>query len=214
MLTRAEKISQTKKRNFLLGITKPTCYWKGRKRSEETKQKIRLTLKDTQLSDETKNKISDSLKKAYKEGRKLPVRVVSKTSFRKGNIPWNKDVKGLHLSPKTEFKNGQQSKENNVNWKGGITKINRLIRRMKEFKDWRSAIYKRDNYTCQKCFLKKEVSGKLHPHHIYMLYKIIEEENIKTSQEARECKRLWDIKNGITYCKDCHFNYHGLTKRR
>jgi len=26
--------------------------------------------------------------------------------FKKGNKPWNKNLKGLHLSPKTEFKNG------------------------------------------------------------------------------------------------------------
>jgi 3D (Asp-Asp-Asp) domain-containing protein len=30
-------------------------------------------------------------------------------SFPKGNKPWNKDVKGIHLSPNTEFKKGQVS---------------------------------------------------------------------------------------------------------
>ena len=30
----------------------------------------------------------------------------NKTSFKSGNIPWNKDEKGIHLSPKSEFKKG------------------------------------------------------------------------------------------------------------
>ena len=30
------------------------------------------------------------------------------TSFRKGHQPWNKGVKGLHLSPETESKKGQK----------------------------------------------------------------------------------------------------------
>ena len=30
-----------------------------------------------------------------------------KTEFKKGNIPWNKNLKGIHLSPKSEFKKGQ-----------------------------------------------------------------------------------------------------------
>ena len=33
----------------------------------------------------------------------------NKTSFKKGHIPWNKGIKGIHLSPVTEFKKGQKS---------------------------------------------------------------------------------------------------------
>lgn len=28
--------------------------------------------------------------------------------FKKGHIPWNKNIKGLHLSPDTEFKKGEK----------------------------------------------------------------------------------------------------------
>lgn len=41
--------------------------------------------------------------------------------FEKGNIPWNKDLKGIHLSPDTEWKEGQYAGENHYNWKGGIS---------------------------------------------------------------------------------------------
>ena len=33
----------------------------------------------------------------------------NKTSFPKGNIPWNKGKKGIHLSPASEFKKGRKS---------------------------------------------------------------------------------------------------------
>ena len=36
----------------------------------------------------------------------------NKTSFKKGQPPWNKGKKGIHLSPKTEFKKGRKS----INW--------------------------------------------------------------------------------------------------
>ena len=36
--------------------------------------------------------------------------------FKKGNIPWNKDLKGIHLSPKSEFAKGR------IPWHTGLTK--------------------------------------------------------------------------------------------
>jgi hypothetical protein len=41
-------------------------------------------------------------------------------TFEKGHIPWNKDLKGIHLSPTTEFKKGQKVGQDNNFWKGGI----------------------------------------------------------------------------------------------
>ena len=32
----------------------------------------------------------------------------NKTSFKKGHIPWNKGMKGIHTSPETEFKKGER----------------------------------------------------------------------------------------------------------
>lgn len=45
---------------------------------------------------------------------------MNKTTFKKGNIPWNKGKKGIHLSKKSEFKKGCKA----INWKpiGTITK--------------------------------------------------------------------------------------------
>ena len=43
----------------------------------------------------------------------------NQTSFKKNHIPWNKDKKGIHLSPQSEFKKGQKG----INWMpfGSIT---------------------------------------------------------------------------------------------
>ena len=40
--------------------------------------------------------------------------------FPKGNIPWNKGLKSIHLSKKSEFKPGEKAGNKNNTWKGGI----------------------------------------------------------------------------------------------
>lgn len=59
-------------------------------------------------SDEWKAKISA----ANKGVRRNPA-----CEFRKGNVPWNKDMKGIHLSPETEFKKGSLHGQAARNWK-------------------------------------------------------------------------------------------------
>lgn len=39
--------------------------------------------------------------------------------FKKGQEPWNKGMKGIRLSPDTEFKKGITTMENHPSWKGG-----------------------------------------------------------------------------------------------
>jgi hypothetical protein len=40
-------------------------------------------------------------------------------SFKKGHRPWNAGLKGIHLSPSTEFKQGETTGANHPSWKGG-----------------------------------------------------------------------------------------------
>ncbi len=42
------------------------------------------------------------------------------TAFKKGNEPWNKDLKGIHLSPASEFKKRQHVGKEHASWKGGV----------------------------------------------------------------------------------------------
>ena len=50
---------------------------------------------------------------SYLIGNKFAVgQKPNKTCFKKGSQAWNKGIKGLHLSPTTEFKKGQRG----INW--------------------------------------------------------------------------------------------------
>ena len=81
-------------------------------------------------------------------------------------------------------------------WKGGITSKNELARKGKEFRLWRKSVFKRDNYTCQKCGKRSKAGDRinLHPHHI---------KNFSDYIELR-----FVIDNGITFCEKCHRKFH------
>jgi len=87
------------------------------------------------------------------------------------------------------------------NWKGGISSLRDRIYKSFKFRQWRSDIFTRDNYTCQKCGQK---GTKLNAHHIKPFSQIIKENNIKDVEDALNCEELWNINNGITLCEKCH----------
>lgn len=74
---------------------------------------------------------------------------------------------------------------------GRRSSLNKIARGSNAYKEWRTAVYKRDDYTCQKC----RTRGKeLHPHHI---------KPFATHPELR-----YEIANGITLCAQCHRKEH------
>lgn len=50
---------------------------------------------------------------------------MSDTRFQKGNCPWNKGVKGIHLSPKTQWKKGCESNRKLPLWSVTVRHRNR-----------------------------------------------------------------------------------------
>lgn len=76
-------------------------------------------------------------------------------------------------------------------WKGGISSESQLARTNKEFKDWRTNVFERDNYTCQVC---GQWGGKLEAHHLQNF--------------AQYLKSRTDVNNGITLCYNCHRSFH------
>ena len=77
------------------------------------------------------------------------------------------------------------------NYKGGITDDNKIIRNSTSYKYWRTSVFKRDDYTCQKCGL---FGGELNAHHL---------KHFATHPELRT-----ELSNGITLCKTCHKKEH------
>ena len=51
----------------------------------------------------------------------------TKTVFKKGHVTWNKNKKGIHLSPNSEFKPGQLTMNKHPSWKGGVQNIKKNV---------------------------------------------------------------------------------------
>ena len=120
----------------------------------------------------------------------------------------NKNKLG-YITPKEtreKMRNSAHKGKDHHNWKDGITKIEKAIRRLPEYDNWRYGVFGRDNYTCRDC---GQHGGDLEGHHDPKTFaQIIQENNIKTIGDALKCKELWDIENGVTLCVDCHKKRH------
>lgn len=161
---------------------------KGRKFTAEHRKKIQIATsgknngmygKNGELnpmwgrkhSEETKRKIAETSKgrwlgKKHKEISKI-----------KASLTHKEMVKlGIHPS-----------------WKGGITPINIVIRTSKEYRDWRIAVFTRDNYTCQICGARNGIGKKkvyLNADHI--------------NSFAQYPHLRFKLDNGRTLCLECH----------
>jgi 5-methylcytosine-specific restriction endonuclease McrA len=60
-------------------------------------------------------------------------------------------------------------------------------------RNWRTSVYKRDNYICYSCKIR---GGTLNAHHIH---------SFNNNNLLR-----YNIDNGITLCKKCHRKFHKL----
>lgn len=118
------------------------------------------------------------------------------TSYRWENVEYRKRMSEVHKGErphrkgiKINVKHNKQFKKGMIPWNKGLGNSNPYERHKKsiEHKNWRSAIFERDNYTCQIC---RKRGGKLNADHIkpYALYPEL---------------RL-DIDNGRTLCEECH----------
>ena len=95
------------------------------------------------------------------------------------------------------------------NWKGGADVIQKKIRRLPEYKQWRISLYIRDRHKCVRCGKKDIKENRLVAHHRYKGFaKILEENNIKSVEDAIKCSELWDIDNGEIVCIKCHEEIH------
>ncbi len=128
----------------------------------------------------------------------------SRNGFKKGHINVGKPPTGKHwkLSDKNKEnislskmgeKNPMYGKKGKLHhrWKDDITLENNRIRTSLEIKLWKKANMERDNFICQRCLIR---GGKLQVHHI---------NNFADFKELRTA-----ISNGITFCRNCHREFH------
>lgn len=109
----------------------------------------------------------------------------------------------IHLQNLSLSHRGTNAGSKNSNWKGGVSKKYKQEYRYGEYKDWRKAVFKRDNYTCQMCGAYGGEGVYITAHHIKSF--------------AHYPEERYNILNGLTLCEVCHSktdNYKGRNKRR
>jgi hypothetical protein len=154
------------------------------KRQTDALRKINKNKKHHPETEEWRKKISDGNK-----GKKCPYAARNFQEYIRVHGSWNKGLKG--------YRSGSE----HYNWKGGISKIDRLIRQIEEYKLWRAKVFERDNWTCQTCGTR---GCYLEAHHLIEFHKLLTEYGVKSLIDARNCMILWDIDNGVSLCMSCH----------
>jgi len=133
--------------------------------------------------------------------------------FKKKHIPWNKGRKLPQLSGKNHPMYGKPSPNRGISMSEeqkekirqsnlkrwdiiGRKKYKRLKHDRWEYKNWKLEVFTRDNFTCQKCKHrnKKGCRKELVAHH---------KQNF-----AHYPKLRFLIENGITFCAECHKEFH------
>lgn len=156
-----------------------TQFKKGHKHSEEWKENARKRMLGNNYG----------IKTRFKKGYKKPP--VSDETRKKQS----ESHKGNHYPKISEAKLGKKRPnimgENHPNYKGGITPENKSIRDSVEYREWRNAVFERDNWTCKKY---GKVGGSLVPHHI---------KNFSQFPELR-----FSVENGITLSEKAHREFH------
>lgn len=164
----------------------PTGVYPHKPRSEETKRKIgasnRIALRGRKLSGEHRKKISEYNKRIGRmppdpTGRKFSQETKDKISRALTGIRRNNE----HLRG-----------ANNHNWRGGTTPERTKIWKSREYQEWRTAVFTRDNYTCQDCGTSSAVGNPV----------TLNADHIKPFALHPELR--FKVNNGRTLCLPCH----------
>lgn len=165
------------------------CYvksLKGHEVSDETRKKIgagRLGDKNWVKRPEVRAKISATLTGRDLGGHRQPCvtcGVVFRCNPSSGKVNCSK-------SCSSKYQSVTRSGSKSPSWKGGLTPSYLKDRRGLKYKNWRIAVFTRDNYTCQMC---GQVGGKLQADHVmpFAFYPDIR----------------FEVLNGQTLCVGCH----------
>ena len=115
----------------------------------------------------------------------------------------SKDRKGRTHTKEARIKISEGHRgEKSYLWKGGITPLVLQIRHCFKYRQWRSEVFIRDDFTCQMCGERGKVVNA--DHYPKTFSNIFHENKIKSLEEALACEEFWNINNGRTLCKSCH----------
>jgi 5-methylcytosine-specific restriction endonuclease McrA len=158
-----------------------TEFKRGNVLSEETKHRMSISRTGGKLSAETKLKISISHK-----GKRLSDEHIKKLSEVK---------KGKTLSEEHKQKISRRLLDR---WDGiGRKEYKRPLHQGSNYQKWRRKVWEKDNYTCQKCFVRCGNGERVY----------IEAHHISAWSNHQESR--FDVSNGITLCHKCHKLEHG-----
>lgn len=97
--------------------------------------------------------------------------------------------------------------EYSPHWKNGAKSLQNTIRTSPLNSIWIQNVLKRDDYSCVCCAQR---GGVLHVHHVANFSALLEMYEI-TKLNWREFKCvLFNVDNGITFCKKCHSEFHAF----
>ena len=133
------------------------------------------------LSEETKRKISEAVKKNPPS-----------TTYKKGHETWNKNLKGIHLSPESEFKKGIIP-QNSFIFTNGESKFKGTPKEYKQLHSWVNRNLGKPKI-CSNC--KGFFTGR----------------KIHWANKSGEYKR--DLEDWVSLCAKCHYLYDNQESRK
>lgn len=114
-----------------------------------------------------------------------------RTHFKKGHKSWTTGLKDW-MSPQHKealrIASSSRRGKDSPTWKGGKSSERHRAMGRLEYKIWRTAVFERDNYTCQIC---DQYGGTLHADHI--------------KEWSKYPELRYNTDNGRTLCIPCHY---------
>jgi len=162
----------------------------GKPFSDERRSRHAEALIGHPVSDSTRAKLSAAM-------RILPIpkgmNRLGKKWSEKSRRAWSQKQKGVKRKPHTFASRRLMSERLKARMSHRPKAIDesKSARKGVEYWIWRDTVYRRDDFTCQKCFGR---GGHLHPHHL---------ENFASNIALR-----YDPENGVTCCVECHKAFH------
>ena len=173
---------------------------KGTKHTEASKIKCGSVNKGKKLTEEHRRKISENSARYWK-GKKLGDRLSPEGRTRIIYALQTRKISPKVVEHMKNLNKGVFSKDHPCYRETKKRPFYKSIRETYKYRQWRTSIFKRDNFKCVLC----GTGGYIEADHCPTKFiEIIRKFSVKTLEQALNCIELWDINNGRTLCRKCH----------